>query len=229
MTNRQTQMAVIKLLVLKDWQLHRAQIFITIILGAVALTTLLLKREAVTVVGSVSFFIALILIGCMLPATNILNERKKQNMPYVMSLPITSVDYTTAKLAGTLGMFLIPWVTLLLAAVWLIAIKSVMPHGVIPMALILLTLPFVGFSLITALTLIGETEGWSIAGNVVCNSSYGLIWYFITQTPSLMKDLGSPHAVWNSAVVRFLASEFALIGVILVVTYYVQSRKRDFI
>jgi len=146
-----------------------------------------------------------------------------------MSLPISSVQYTTSKLLSTVGMYMIAWLTLVIAAIWLIAGARVLPLGVIPMALILLTFPFIGMCFVTAVTMVGETEGWNIAANVVSNSTYGLTWYFITRTPSLMHDLPGKVPVWNTAVTTFLVSEFALIAVILALTYYLQARKTDFV
>ena len=78
--------SVVKQLVLKDWELNRHYIAMTIVAGAAALALLLLKREPTAVVASASLLITLIFIGCMLPASNILNERKKQTLPFVMSL-----------------------------------------------------------------------------------------------------------------------------------------------
>jgi ABC-2 type transport system permease protein len=221
--------SVVKQLVLKDWELNRHFIAITIVCGTAVLALLLLKREPVTVVGSTTLLITLIFIGCMLPASNILNERKKQTLPFVMSLPVSSFQYTTSKLLSTVGMYLLAWLPLVIATIWLIAGRGILPPGVIPMAMILLTLPFIGMCLITAMTMVGETEGWNVAANLVCNSSYGFVWYFITRTPSLMRDLAGKVPVWNSAVVTFLFSEVALIAVILAVTYYLQARKADFV
>jgi hypothetical protein len=201
----------------------------TIIWGAAALALLLMKREPFSVVGCVFLLIALVLFGCLLPASNILNERKKQNLPFVMSLPISSVQYTTAKLLSTVGMFLIAWLILVIAAFWVIFVQGVFPLGTIPIALILLNFPFIALALITGVTMVGETEGWNIAANIVCNSSYGLVWYFMTRNPALMHDLTSKVPVWNRAVVTFLVSEFALIAIVLALTYYLQARKTDFI
>ena len=176
-----------------------------------------------------AIFIALVLVGCLLASSNILNERKRQTLPFMMSLPISSIQYTTSKLVGTVVMFMIPWLTLLIAMIWLIAVKGVLPHGLIPLTVIILMLPFVGLCGITAMTLVGETEGWSIAGNVIFNSSYSLVWPFMMRIPALMRDVQGNHAVWNSTVLTVLAIEFGAIVLILAVTYYLQSRKRDFI
>ena len=216
-------------LILKDWRLNRLQIFLSIAGGALALTLVLWGGEAPIVVGSVWFFIALIMAGTMLPMVGIVNERKKQNLAFLMSLPISPLEYTTAKLLSTVGMFLVPWLTLVIGALLLIETRGILPHGAIPMALILAALPFLGLCIITAAALVGESEGWSIAANVVCNSSYGLVWYFLSRVPALMDNAKGPKPVWNSTALTILGSEFGFIVLILGLTFYLQSRKRDFV
>jgi hypothetical protein len=227
--SEQAMPSVVKQLVLKDWQMHRRHLIGTIVWGAAALALLLVKREPFSVVGCVFLVIALILFGCLLPASNILNERKKQSLAFVMSLPVSSFQYTTAKLLSTVGMFLVAWLTLVIAAFWVIFVQGVFPLGAIPITLILLMFPFIGLSIITGMTMVGETEGWNLFANIICNSSYGLTWYFMTRSPSLMRDLKSEVPVWNHTVVTFLVSEFALIAVVLALTYYLQARKTDFV
>lgn len=229
MKNETRHTSVVRQMVWKDMQLHSRHILFTILCGVAALAMLLPKRQSITVVGIVVFFVALIFIGAALAASNILNERKKQTLPFLMSLPISSLQYTTAKLAGTVGIFAIPWLMLTVAAIWLIGGRTVLFHGAIPLALILLMLPFIGLCLITAVTLVGETEGWNIAANVIVNSSYSLGYYFIVSTPAIMRDVQSKEPVWNAAVLTLLGSELAAIPLILALTYYLQSRKRDFV
>ncbi len=216
-------------LIWKDWQLYRPQVFVTIAAGAVALAIVQVRSEPAMVVGGVWFFISLIMVGTMLPLSGIVNERKKQNLAFLMSLPISSTQYTTSKLLSSVGMFLIPWLTLVLAAVTLVEVRGTIPRGAIPIVLILAFLPFVGFCLITAAALIGESEGWGIAANVGCSSSYGLVWYFLSRIPSLMVPAKGPTPVWNSTALAILGGEAALVVLMLGLTYYFQSRKRDFI
>jgi hypothetical protein len=97
-------------------------------------------------------------------------------------------------------------VTLLIAAVVLIETRGIVPPGAIPIALILAGMPLVGLCLMTGAALVGESEGWGIAANVACNSSYGLIWYFMGRMPGLMADVKSPVPVWNPTVLKFLTS-----------------------
>jgi len=216
-------------LIWKDWRLQRDQIFFTIAAGAIALAIVQWGGQTPIVVGGVFFFIALILIGHMLPLAGIVNERKKQNLAFLMSLPISSIQYTTAKLISSVVMFLIPWLTLIIAAVLLIQTRGILPHGAIPVLFILSFLPFLSFCLITGVVLVSESEGWGIAANVFCSSTYGLVWYFMCQIPALMEPAKGASPVWNAAALKILAVEVALIPTMLGLTYFLQSRKRDFV
>lgn len=220
---------VVRELILKDWRLHRSHLLFTFGAEILALAAVMLKTETSVVVGTVCLFTAVIVAGCMLAASNILNERKRQNLPFVMSLPVSSVQYSAAKLVATVGMFLVLWLPTVAAAMWIIDVKGMFPHGAVPVALILLSLPLLGFTIVTAANLVGETEGWNMAAVVVCNSSYGFGWYFVLKVPAFTNYWGGNMAVWNSTAVSVLGGEFALAVLTLALTFYVQSRKRDFI
>jgi ABC-2 type transport system permease protein len=221
--------SVVARLILKDWRLQRLPIFLSIVGGVIALTVVQWGGEVPMLVGAVWFFIVLILVGTMLPLVGIVNERKKQNLAFLMSLPISPLDYTAGKLVSTVGMFLVPWLTLVSGALLLIETRGIVPHGAIPLTLILAALPFVSLSLLTGATLVGESEGWGIAVNVICNSSYWLVWFFLSRIPALMENVKGSIAVWNSTAVTILSSEFGFIALILGLTFYLQSRKRDFV
>jgi hypothetical protein len=216
-------------LIWKDWRLQREMILITAVAGAIALAIVQWGGEAAMVIGGVFFFVAIILLAHMLPLAGIGNERRKQHLAFLMSLPVSSLQYTTAKLIANFVMFLIPWLVLVLSAVLLIEARGVIPRGSIPIILILAFLPFIGFALITGAALVGETEGWGIAANVFCSSTYGLVWYFMTKSPSLMVPAKGPAPVWNSTALTILAAEAAAVPLLLGLTYFLQSRKRDFV
>jgi hypothetical protein len=216
-------------LVLKDWQLYRPMILSCILAGAGALALSQWGNEPTLVIGAVVFFIAIIMAGTMLPLTGIVNERKNQHLAFLMSLPITFLEYTTAKLISTLVMFLVPWLTLVILAVSVVESRNFLPHGVIPLTLILAGLPFVGMCIMIAAALVGESEGWGMAANILCQSSYGLSWYFLVRLPAIHNNLASPSPVWNATALNILGGEFVLILVILGLTYFLQSRKRDFL
>jgi len=221
--------SVVGHLILKDWKLQGPLVLFSIAVGAIALIIVQLGGEPAAVIGTVWFFIALILLACMLPMANIVNERKKQNLAFLMSLPLSPLQYATSKLISSFVLFSAPWLAFLGGVLWLILVRGVFPHGVIPLALILLNLTFIGFCIIFAAALVGESEGWFIAANVACNSSYGLVWYFMTRVPALLADVKSPVVVWNRSVLNVLGAQAGLIIFILGLSFYLQSRKRDFV
>jgi ABC-2 type transport system permease protein len=222
--------SVVGRLILKDWWLNSPMIILSIVGGGIALTILQLGGTTPFVLGSVFFFISLIFCASLMPGANIVNERKKQTLPFLMSLPISSVQYGTAKLGSTVGMFLLPWLTLVGAALWFITVRHALPNGVIPMALILALLPFIGFCISTGAALVGESEGWNMVATAVVNSSYWLVWYILsTRFPALTRDWTSRAAIWSPTVLNILAGESGLIVLILGLTLYLQSRKRDFV
>lgn len=217
-------------LILKDWQLQRRTIILSAIAGVAALALLLVGGQTPIVVGAVLFFVSMIFCACLLPMQNIVNEIKKQTLPFVMSLPVSSARYGVAKLVSTAGMFVLLWLALLGVALYMILGRHTLPNGAIPTTMILMGLPLIGFCLIAGTALVSESEGWTTAALAVANSSYGLTWYLlVSHVPSLPQTWGGPVAVWSPAAVKILIVEFAIILVTLGVTLYLQSRKRNFI
>jgi ABC-2 type transport system permease protein len=221
--------SIIRPLIWKDLRLNRLLISASTAAGAVALLMVEFGGETARLLGAVWFFVALIVLGSMLPGTAILSERKKQTLAFIMSLPVSSVQYTIAKIISIWAMFLVPWGALLIASSVVIETGKLIPRGAIPMFLILGMLPLIGFCITSATAMVGESEGWMIAANIACNSSYWFVWYLLSRTPSLAANWSRPKAVWNPTTFLVLAAEAGSILLILAVTLFIQSRKRDFI
>ena len=216
-------------LILKDWRLNSQMITLLTLAGVAALALLMIGGKAI-IIGTVFFFVAMIFCACLLPTQNIVNEIKKQTLPFMMSLPVSSAQYGAVKLISTAGMFLISWLALLGAALYMILSRHTLPHGAIPMGMILMGFPLIGFCLVTGAALVGESEGWAMAALAITNSSYWLVWYLLlTYVPSLAKGWGGPVAVWSPAVFKILEAECGIILLILGLTLYLQSQKRNFI
>src|ERR1700761_5227502 len=96
--------SVIRRLILNDWRLNRLLISLAIAIGIGALVLVRYGGETARLLGAVWFFVALIVLGSMLPSTAIVNERKKQTLAFIMSLPVSAVQYTTAKILSVWAM-----------------------------------------------------------------------------------------------------------------------------
>jgi ABC-2 type transport system permease protein len=167
--------SLVRHLIVKDIQLHRTTMLVAFIGGVIGLAVLQLRGLA-GLLGIIGFFTALIVLGSMIPNMSILNERKGHNLAFLMSLPISMVEYTTAKILSSLAMFMIPWLVLVSTALYLILGRADTPRGIIPLTLILVTAPLVGFCVMIAVALVGESEGWVIASTITVNAGYSFCW-----------------------------------------------------
>lgn len=221
--------SVVQALIWSDWHRHRAAILFSIVGGGLALALVQFGGEVMSILGATWFFVALIVLGCMMPVSNVVNDRKRQVLPFLMSLPLSITQYTKAKLVSTVGMFLVPWVTLVIGAVSFIAMRKDIPNGMIPILLILSMVTLVGFCVIAAVAMVSESEGWTIAATVMTNSSYGFSWYLLARNAAIREGMGAASPVWGPEVVTVLGVEAALVVGILGLTFFLQSRKRDFV
>jgi hypothetical protein len=196
--------------------------------GFGALTLFWFGSQPVAISGIVAFFIVLVMLG-VTPNVLIMNERKKQTLAFVMSLPVSGSQYALAKLAAALGMFFVPWLLLVGLALLLIVSTSEMPNGVIPLFFALALLPLIGFLVTTSVAIVAESDTWSNVTMGAVNISYSFVWISVMAIPGLLADVGSPVPVWNETILTALGIELGVIVTIFGLTLYLQSRKRDFI
>jgi ABC-2 type transport system permease protein len=222
--------SVIPHLIWKDWQLHRTTVMASLGAGVVTLVLFLSSGNGLLkLLSIISFFVTMIVLASLLPSLCLVGERKNHTLAFLMSLPLSSIQYTIAKLVAALGIFMIPWLTLLIAGVAIILSRADLPNGLIPLFLALCTLVLVGLCLIASVSLVTESEGWGIAATVAVNISYNFAWIFIISSSGIRSGLQSPTAVWDSTILSLLGGEFAIIVLVLGLTFFLQSRKKDFI
>lgn len=220
--------SVVTNLIRKDLQMTWPLLAAALVVGAGALVLWQLGSQALAIAGTVAFFIVLIMLG-ILPMTLIVNERKKQTLAFVMSLPVTAAQYAIATLTSALGMFLVPWIMLVAVALALIVSRGDVPNGIIPLALVLMLLPLIGFLIMVSVAIVSESETRSVFTMGAVNVSYSFVWVAISTTPGLTRDLASAAPVWNGTVLSVLGGEVAVIAAVLASALYLQSRKRDFV
>src|SRR5262245_8147207 len=203
--------SVVQTLIFRDWHRHQPFILLSLLGGVLALGLVQVGGELPTILGSTWFFVSLIVLGSMLPVNNVINERKKQTLPFLLSLPISVGQYTAAKLVSTVGMFLVPWTALVVAASSFIAGHRNVPHGIIPLIVVLATLTFVGFCVIAGVALVSESEGGTIAATVATNSLYGFGWYLLIRNRAIQASIKNQAAVWQEPLITIFLVEIAAI------------------
>jgi hypothetical protein len=219
--------SLIPALVRKDLQMIWVFPTLAVATGCGALALFRLGGGPAAISGIIAFFVVLVMLG-VTPNVLIMNERRKQTLAFVMSLPVSASQYAIAKLATALGMFLVPWLVLVGLALALI-VGSDTPNGIIPLFLVLVLLPLIGFLVTTSVAIVTESDTWSNVTMGAVNISYSFVWITVISIPGLLADGGSPVPVWNRTILTSLVIELGAIVTILGLTLYLQSRKRDFV
>ena len=221
--------SMVKRLILKDWYLQRWAIAGYLAAGVLAVALLAVGSEAAFYGGSVLLVSVLITAGIHLAFATVLLERKEQTLAFVMSLPISAREYTTAKIVGNLLMFLIPWATLVLASVIVILGAESLQDGLIPVTVVIFTEIFVSTCLLLGVALVSESQGWTVGTLVAGNLFFNFFIYGIFRIPAIAAASKSAAIVWGGPVMALLATEAAAIVLLLGITFVLQDRKTDFI
>ena len=220
--------SIVLRMVLKDWYLCRVTLILTAAAGALCVGLISLGKSGTSSVGLIGALIAAVMLSVLTPVQTIVNERKHQNLAFIMSLPISPMQYTAAKILGNFSAFLVVWLAIAGGVVWTIA-RAAGYGGLIPVTVITSLAPFVAFCLLLSVAIISESELVTLVTMGACNVSYSFGWFVLVRVPGLSENVKSPVAVWSEPVVWIIAGELALSALCLGLTFYFQSRKTSFV
>jgi ABC-type transport system involved in multi-copper enzyme maturation permease subunit len=215
-------------LMLKDWYLCRASLVLVALAGAFCVGLLYLRNSSSSLVGLTGALIAAVFVSILPPIQTIVNERKHQNLAFVMSLPISPTEYTASKILGNFAAFAVIWLVIAGSVIGTIA-RAGGFGGVIPLVVIVALVPFVAFWLMVSVAIISESELVTLITMGACNISYSFGWIVLMQVPGLSQNLKSPVPVWSTPVLLIIAGQLMLAIVCLGLTFFLQSRKTDFV
>jgi hypothetical protein len=180
------------------------------------------------ILGVIVLATILIGMGAVIMSTTVM-ERKQQTLPFVMSLPISYLEYTTSKIVGSLLIFGVLWLALLAGIITTILITPWFPHGLIPFVVIMAVEVLVSTCLIAAVSVTTESQGWMIGVTQVGSIGLNAVGFSIVRLPGIGGTMSGHTIQWSSTSILILLVEFAVIALIIGTTFFVQSRKRDFI
>lgn len=186
---------LIKKLIQKDWYLSRKLIAAYMAGSIFALSCISL--------GEWQFFMGVTLLISMLVGmanhqvtVTIINERKEQTLPFIMSLPITPTDYAVAELIANKALFFIPWFAILIITVAVFKFSAV-PDELIPLSTILCSYFLLSYCVVWAVGMTVEAEGIVILVMVAMNCLIGPLVYVLAKIPEISRYYVSPTVVWN--------------------------------
>ncbi len=223
-----TNRTVIRALIRKDLQIMKIPAICYWLGGIGSILLAIFFGDAAGTIAFILFISVLFGSGVHAAMQTVTEERREQNLPFIMSLPITIADYTVAKMTANLSLVGTIWLTLS-AASFIIFIGDVMPNGTIPFMCIILLAVFLAYIVILTTTMVFKGLAPAIIAVVAANlGSQAYVWW-VADLHGVRSTVNSLDIVWNATYFSVLGIQLAAIIGLIGLTFYAQSRKTEFL
>jgi ABC-2 type transport system permease protein len=228
MNSARTNYAMVRRLILKDWYLNRWMILGSIPAGLASLAIILTGKQVAFLISIILLCMVIIGVGAQLAIVTTVNERKEQNLAFVMSLPVSWREYTAAKILANLVIFLIPWLPITAGALGILFLPGA-AHGLIPFTAIMSVEMLVTTCLIIAAGVITESQAWTTVAILCSSLGLTLLGYTFAHLRGISTYMWGTRAYWTPTAWIVLAAELLMVPLLLGLTFFIQSRKTDFL
>ncbi|MEQ1596087.1 MAG: ABC-2 transporter permease [Casimicrobium sp.] len=226
-TQIELNVPVIRLLIAKDWKLFEKQLAAYVAAGIVALVLLGMAKKWTFYLGSLMLIVVLVAAACFAISSSLINERKQQTLAFVMSLPVSPLDFFLAKLLGNLATFGVPYLFLTLGTVAVI-LTTPIPDGLLVLSLLVLGHILLAYCISLSIAMAVESEGWNVFTMIGSMVLINPLIAAVNQMPSVANSLQGDIVVWSAWTVAILFAQVTLSLAVLVVTGWVHCRKKAF-
>ncbi|HRQ64037.1 MAG TPA: hypothetical protein PKZ76_04100 [Xanthomonadaceae bacterium] len=220
-------MPVIRLLVLKDWQLFEKQLAAYVAAGIVALCFLGLATPWSFYLGSLLLIVVMVAAACFAISNSLLAERKEHTLPFIMSLPVSPLDFYLAKLIGNLVTFGVPFAVMALGTLAVIAFTP-LPNGLVVFALPLFGHILLAYSVSLGVAMAVESEGWNTFAMIASMLLINPLIMLLGQIPAIGETAKTGTIVWSVPLLSILAAQVLLSIAAIVATGWIHCRKKSF-
>jgi len=219
---------VTRRLIAKELHVYRWLIAGGVAASLVSLLVCLLGKTGFSI-GSLAWLTTIIAYGVMLALYGIMNERKEQSLPFVLSLPLSISDYVRAKLFGLALCFLVVWLAASAGALLLVFSVDSIPDGLAPYTLLLCVFLLANYSVVLCATLHAQSEALTSAVIVVTNMGVSIFMFTVAPLPGIEKYMWAAAPAWNSTFWTVLGCELAVLVITFALPFFLAARRRDFI
>lgn len=219
----------IQILFLKDLYLSRKYLFAYFAGGLVSSVLTCIPNETVSFIGFILSMTVAIASGIHLIGQLLLSESTEQTRLFVMSLPVSLLDYSISKISVVLATYLIPWSAMLALCTIGTFVLPWAKHGsivVLPTIFLFLLCSFLVQLVIAVVT---ESVGWTICVMVAGNVLLNVFMMKLFSIPEVVAARQSETVSWPAVIQQLLAIECLVIVATLVAAIVLQMRKRDLV
>jgi ABC-type transport system involved in multi-copper enzyme maturation permease subunit len=200
---------VIRQLAIKDWQIFQKQLAAYVLAGIGALALLGLAKPWSFYVGSLLLIVLLVAASAFAISTSLLVERKERTLAFVMSLPVSPLDFTLAKLAGNLVTFAVPFLVMLTGTL-LVILGTPLPDGLLVYATLVFGHLWLAYCVSLAVAMHVESEGWNTFVMIGTNLLVNPFMVGIGQIESIAGPARGDVVLWSLPAVLIALAQLAL-------------------
>jgi ABC-2 type transport system permease protein len=219
---------MVKRLILKDWQIYQKQLAAYVAGLLLALTLIGTGKAIPFYLGALMLLVLLICAGGFAIQSSLINERKEHTMPFIMSLPVTPMDFYWAKILANATLFLVPFLLVLGGTVALVLLTP-LPDGLLVWSLLIYLFLAMNFVISLCVAIVVESEGWNIFTIITLSTLTSPFMMGIGMFDAIGKNIKTEHIVWSLPALAILSAQLLIIAITLGVTSWVQSRKTSFL
>ncbi len=219
----------IGILFLKDLFLSRKPLFAYFVGGICSSGLACVPNETVAFTGSILSITVAIGAGMHLIGGLLLGETIEQTRIFVMSLPISLMDYSIAKIAVVLTTYLIPWSAMLACSMILHYILPESKQGTVAIIPVIFLYLLGAFTIQLVTAVLTESIGWTIFMVVCCNVLLNVFLKKLYSFSAIIEAAESDVLIWPPLVQQILLIELLIIVSAIAIAITFQARKRDLI
>ena len=228
MKSTRTNYAMVRTLILKDWYMNRWMILGSIPAGLGSLAIVLIGKQVALLLSIIFLCMVIIGVGAQLATATTINERKEQTLAFIISLPVSWREYTAAKILANLIIFFIPWFIVSVSALLVLLLPGA-THGLIPFTAIMAVEMLVTTCLIITAGVITESQAW-VTVAILCSSlGINILGYVFAHLRGISAYMFGMQVRWTATAWTVLIAELLIVPLLLGMTFYIQSRKTDFL
>jgi ABC-2 type transport system permease protein len=218
---------MVKRLTLKDWQVHQKVIAGYVAGGILGLAIFGMPHVYAFYMGAVTMLTVMVASGFHALSLTVVNEKKEQTLPFIMSLPIRPVEYALAKLMANFTIFMVPWTVMMMGLIFVTLFGSI-PDGLLPFLVLIGTLVVANYCIVVCVTMITESEGLSILTMVIVNLLLNPAIMLMANNPDFYSHFKTETIVWPAIASQILLAQLVVIGASIALVLYHQARRLTF-
>lgn len=222
-------MHAIQILFLKDLFLSRRYLFGYLVGGIASAAITCLPNPTLNFIGFLLIMTVAIAAGIHMIGMLLLAENTDQTRMFVMSMPVSLLDYSLGKISVVLTTYLIPWSTMLAFCVIATFVVPGAKHGSVVVLPAIFLFLLCGFMIQLVTAVVSESVGWTICVMVGCNVLLNVFLMKFFENPAIVAARNSESVIWDPVVLQLLGVECLVIVAALVAAVFFQTRKRDLI